>query len=166
MSHPRSRAQIAGHPIHPMLVPFPIAFWLAALFCDIAFASNGDPGWPAASTWLIGAGVVFALLAAAFGFVDFLSEPLIRELRHAWEHMLGNLAAALLAIVNLALRLVAGTEAIVPWGLTLSILVALILVFTGWRGADLVYKHATGVALPVDSHPARGDEPTRKGSRK
>lgn len=150
MTHPRSRAQIAGHPIHPMLVPFPIAFWLAALFCDIAFASTGVGGWAAAAVWLIGAGLVFALLAAAFGFVDFFGEPRIRELRHAWEHMLGNLTAALLAAVNLAVRFVAGVEAIVPWGLVLSCLIGLILVFTGWRGADLVYKHATGVAEVTD----------------
>lgn len=165
MRHPRSTAQIAGHPIHPMLVPFPIAFWLAALVCDVTFVANGGEGWFTASVWLIGAGLVFALLAAVFGFVDFFSEPLIRELRHAWEHMLGNLVAAVIAAVNLGLRIVAGTEAVIPWGLTLSCLIGLILLFTGWRGADLVYKHATGVAQNADAfHQTNSDPLKRQGT--
>lgn len=147
MTYRRSTAQMAGHPVHPMFVPFPIAFWLAALFCDISFVSTGQSGWPVGAVWLVGAGLVFALVAAVFGFVDFLGEARIRELRHAWEHMIGNLTAAALAAISLSLRLISGpAEAVVPWGLTLSTLIAIILLFTGWRGADLVYKHGTGVA--------------------
>ena len=146
VSHRRSTAQIAGHPIHPMFVPFPIAFWLAAFVCDVVSTGGGPSGWATAAMWLVGAGLTFALVAAVFGFVDFFGEPAIRELRHAWEHMLGNLTAALLAAVSLWLRLAFGAaEAVVPWGLALSSAIVLILLFTGWRGADLVYKHATGV---------------------
>lgn len=142
----RSTATIAGHPIHPMFVPFPIAFWLAALACDAAFAMSADEGWAIAALWLVGAGIAFALLAAVFGFLDFFGEPRIRELRPAWEHMLGNLVAVAIAAVSLLLRLTNGAaDAVVPWGLLLSCTVAAILLFTGWRGADLVYRYAIGV---------------------
>lgn len=143
---PRSTAKIAGHPIHPMFVPFPIAFWLAALVCDIVAATGSGDGWAVAAQWLVGAGIAFALIAAIFGFIDFFGESRIRALRHAWEHMLGNLVAVVIAAASLFLRLTMGAaEAVLPWGLLLSCLVAAILLFTGWRGADLVYGHATGV---------------------
>lgn len=158
----RSTATIAEHPVHPMFVPFPIAFWLAALVCDAAFAlSDAGEGWATAAMWLIGAGIGFALLAAVFGFVDFFGEPRIRELRQAWEHMLGNLVAVTLAAVSFLLRLTNGpAEAVVPWGLLLSVMVAAVLLFTGWRGADLVYRHATGVRdEPNPSNSKRSDNP-------
>ena len=142
----RSTATIAGHPIHPMFVSFPIAFWLAALVSDLFFVAGSGEGWAVASLWLVGAGIVLALIAAVFGFIDFFGEERIRALRHAWEHMLGNLLAVALAAASLLLRLSGDpAEAVLPWGLLLSCLVAAILLFTGWRGADLVYRHGTGV---------------------
>lgn len=71
MNELRSPASVKGHPIHPMLVPFPIVFFLAALTTDIAFAVEGSHGWAQASKWLLGAGIVGALLAALAGFADF-----------------------------------------------------------------------------------------------
>jgi uncharacterized membrane protein len=65
-----SRASIAGHPIHPMLVPFPIAFLVGAFACDIVFASTSDAFWARAALWLAGAGLVMGALAAVFGLVD------------------------------------------------------------------------------------------------
>lgn len=146
MSNPRSTARVGGHPVHPMLVPFPIAFWLGTLFCDIAYVSTARADWAVASMWLVGGGLLFALLAAVFGFIDFIGEERIRQLRHAWEHMIGNLVAAVLAAISFGMRLLVGAEqALLPWGLVLSFLVAVILLYTGWRGGDLVYRHATGV---------------------
>jgi uncharacterized membrane protein len=157
----RSSATIAGHPIHPMLVPFPIAFWLAALVCDAVFAFGGHSVWAIAPIWLIGAGIGLALLAAIFGFADFLGEPRIRELRHAWEHMVGNLAAVTLAAANLLVRLIDGTaQAVLPWGILLSCAVTIVLLFTGWRGADLVYRHGVGVrSQDIPSNDKRSSQP-------
>ena len=75
---PKSTASIAGHPIHPMLVPFPIAFLVSALLTDIAYVKSGWAMWAYASSWLIGAGIVAALLAALFGFIDFFGDKRIR----------------------------------------------------------------------------------------
>src|SRR5215217_6788742 len=105
MNELRSRAAINGHPIHPMLVPFPIVLFLGALATDIAFAIDGSQGWAEASKWLLGAGIVGALLAALAGFTDFFGNSRIRQFRDAWLHMFANLAAVVVEVVNFLLRL-------------------------------------------------------------
>ena len=71
--HPRSTAKIAGHPIHPMLVPFPIAFFTLALVMDIAYWQTSNLNWKHFAEWLLLAGLVFGALAAVAGAVDFIS---------------------------------------------------------------------------------------------
>src|SRR5438552_16414098 len=100
-----SIAAIKGHPLHPILVPFPIAFLVGALASDLAFWGSGDPFWARASAWLIGAGVVMGALAAVAGLTDFLGSSRVRSITAAWVHFLGNAIAMLLAIWNLVLRL-------------------------------------------------------------
>lgn len=139
----RSTASIKGHPIHPMLVSFPIALFLAALATDIAFAVDGSAGWAEASKWLIGGGIVGALLAALAGFVDFFGNKAVRELRDAWLHMFANLTAVVLELISLLLRLADDTAA-GSTGLALSVAVALILAFSGWKGGELVFRHGVG----------------------
>ena len=143
--NPRSTARIFGHPIHPMLVGFPIAFLTGALVSDIAYWQLREGIWAQLSLVLLAAGIVTALAAAAAGFTDFLGDRRIRALSHAWQHMLGNLLAVLLSIANLAIRLGDAEAAILSLGLSVSAVVALILVFTGWRGGDLVYRHRVGI---------------------
>jgi len=147
--NPKSTAKIGGHPIHPMLIVFPIAFWLGALVCDLVYAANGREDWAEAAVWLTGAGVVTALIAALAGFTDFFGDSRIRALRDAWRHMIGNLLAVVLAAVSWGVRLSQGAEeAVMPWGLTLSAAVALVLVYTGWKGGELVYRHRVSVLQP------------------
>ena len=143
MNELRSPASINGHPIHPMLVPFPIALFVGALATDIAFAVDGSQGWAVASKWLIGAGIVGALLAALAGFADFFGNSRIREFRDAWLHMFANLTAVVVEVVNFLLRLpdesLAGST-----GLALSAVAGLILLFSGWKGGELVFRHGVG----------------------
>lgn len=139
----RSPASIGGHPIHPMLVPFPIVLFLGALATDIAFAVDGSQGWAEASKWLLGAGIVGALLAALAGFADFFGSSRIRELRDAWLHMFANLTAVVVELVNFMLRLGDQSSA-GSTGLALSVVVALILIFSGWKGGELVFRHGIG----------------------
>jgi uncharacterized membrane protein len=129
-----------------MLIPFPVAFLVGAFVTDLAFLATGDGFWARASIWLIGAAIVIALLAALAGFTDFLSEPRIRALSDAWYHMIGNLAAVIIALINFALRYSQGAEAAIkPWGLVLSLVVVAILLFTGWKGWEMVYRHRVAV---------------------
>jgi uncharacterized membrane protein len=96
MANPKSTASIAGHPIHPMLIPFPIAFFVSTFVCDLIFWRTGNPGWVTASIWLLGAGLVMAALAAVVGLIDVLGEPRIRALNDAWYHAGGNVVAVLI----------------------------------------------------------------------
>jgi uncharacterized membrane protein len=143
---PRSTAKIGTHPIHPMLIPFPIAFLVGALVTDLIFTQSGDDFWARVSICLLGAGIVMALLAAVFGFIDFFGSRRIRGLSHAWQHMFANLLAVVVAAVNFLLRLGDEANAVAPLGLTLSGVTVAILLFSGWRGGDLVYRH--GVSTP------------------
>lgn len=162
--NPKSTAKIGGHPVHPMLIPFPIAFFVAALVSDLVFWNAGDPFWAAFSFYLLGAGIVMALLAALAGFIEFFGDRRIRALSHAWQHMVGNLLAVAIAVVNFVIRLDDPAAAILPTGLILSAVVACILVFTGWLGGELVYKHRVGISS-VTGVPA-GRAPTAQPTKR
>ncbi len=144
--NPRSTVQVAGHPIHPMLIPFPVAFLVATLFCDLAFWWTGSAFWATAALWLLGGALLFGALAAVAGLADFLGEHRIRELTDAWYHFIGNAVAIILILVNFYLRYVNGDAAVLPEGLLLSLVVVGIFLFTGWKGWEMVYRHRVGVA--------------------
>ena len=146
MTNPRSTAKIAGHPIHPMLIPFPIVFVVSTFVTDLVFLSTGAPGWATASMWLLGAGLAMAALAALAGLTDFLGDGRIRALQPAWLHLIGNVIVVLLEIINFYLRYTDGVDAVAPVGLTLSGIVVALLLFNGWQGWELVYRHRVGIA--------------------
>ena len=144
--NPKSTAQIAGHPLHPMLIPFPVAFLVATFVCDLIFWRTGNAAWSTASLYLLGAALIMAALAAVAGLTDFLGDQRIRDLSAAWHHMLGNVAAVLLSLWNWHRRYQGGDAAVLPIGLALSFVVVLILLYTGWRGWEMVYRHRVAVA--------------------
>ncbi len=143
--NPHSTARIAGHPIHPMLVPFPIAFLVGAFLSDLAFWQGRDSFWASASLYLLGAALLFAALAALAGFADFFGDKAVRDLGAARKHMIGNLTLVVLSVVNFVLRLGDPETAVVPVGLALSGIVVLMLLYTGWKGGELVYRHRVGI---------------------
>jgi uncharacterized membrane protein len=145
--NPQSTAKIAGHPLHPMIIPFPIVFFVSTLGTDILFLKTDRPGFADASVWLLGAGLVMAALAAVLGLTDFLGDPRIRSLRHAWWHMIGNVVAVVLELVNFYLRYGGGPRTVVTsTEAALSAVVVVLLLFNGWMGWELVYRHHVGVA--------------------
>jgi uncharacterized membrane protein len=146
--NPRSTASIGGHPIHPMLIPFPITCLVGALVTDLLFLSTGERGFATASHWLIGFGIGTALLAAVFGLIDFMGDDRIRRLSHAVQHMIANVAAVVVSIINFMIRLDDPASDVASMGVILSGVVVLILLFSGWRGGDLVYHHRVGVREP------------------
>jgi uncharacterized membrane protein len=143
--YPRSTAAIAGHPIHPMLVPFPIVCFALALVTDIFYWRTSQLMWAEFSAWLLLAGIVFGALAALFGAIDFLARREVRARRPAWPHAIGNVVVLVLAFFNNLVHAADGWTAVVPWGLTLSALTVIIMLVTGWLGASLVHIHGVGV---------------------
>jgi uncharacterized membrane protein len=144
--NPRSTARIGGHPIHPMLVPFPIVCFIGAFATDMAFIANGEPAWATASNWLLGVGLGIAVLAATL--IDFFGDPLVRGHSDAVKHMVANISAVALEAVNLVLRL-GNPDFIGSTGIYMSGIVVLILLYRGWKGGELVYRHGVGV---LDRH--------------
>ena len=142
----RSTAQIAGHPIHPMLVPIPIACFAGALLTDIAYILTAEIMWANFSAWLLVVGVIFGVLAAIAGLIDFLTNRLVREQAPAWPHLLGNAVALILAFFNALIHTRDAWTSVWPLGLVLSVLTVLILPVTGWLGWAMVYRYGVGVA--------------------
>lgn len=145
-THPRSTAQIMGHPIHAMLVTFPIAFFVGAFVTDIVYAQTSNLTWQYFSIWLIVAGLVMGGLAALAGFVDYFGDRRVREKKPATPHMLLNVGAMLLSLLNAFVHSRDGWTAVVPQGLILSGVVVAMLGVSAWLGGSLTYRHGVGVA--------------------
>lgn len=140
-----STVAIAGHPLHPLIVTFPIAFLTGVLGTDLGYWLTQDPFWARASVWLLGAGLLSGLVAAVTGMSDFLRIDRVRKHSAGWIHAVGNAASLFLTLVNWLLRLGDPTGAVLPLGIILSTVVAVLLGVTGWFGAELIYRHKVAV---------------------
>ncbi|MEF0943728.1 DUF2231 domain-containing protein [Rhizobium sp. BR 362] len=141
----RPTARIATHPIHPMLVPFPIACFVGTLITDLAYWQTAEMMWANFSAWLLTAGLLMGLLAAIAGLIDFLGNRLIRDLWPAWAHLLGNALVLILSFFNALVHSRDAWTSVIPTGLILSAVVVVIVLFTGWMGWSMVYRHRVGV---------------------
>jgi uncharacterized membrane protein len=140
-----SKAAIGGHPLHPLLVPFPIAFLVATLASDIANRVTANDFWAQASYWLAIAGLATGALAAVAGLVDFLARRGIRQLSIAWFHFLGNAVALVLTFVNISIRMSDPAAEVTAAAIALSAVVVGVLGVTGWLGGEMVFRHRVGV---------------------
>lgn len=145
---------ISRHPIHPMVVPFPIAFLLAIVATDLAYLATEDAFWGRASLWLAGGGTALGVVAGVIGTLELF---LIRGIRHrpaGWSHFV--MAVMLLAVgfINWLSRLEDPLDAIEGSGLYLSLLGAVLVSMAGWLGGDLVFEHHVGLGEHKDENGA------------
>lgn len=140
-----STVAIAGHPIHPVIVTLPIAFLVGVAATDLVYLLTKDLFWARGSFWLLVAGIALAVVAAITGLMDFLKIERVRKRSAGWAHMIINVLVMLLSTFNLILRWGNTAGSIVPTGLILSIVVALLLGLSGWYGGELVYRHKIAV---------------------
>jgi uncharacterized membrane protein len=138
-----------GHPFHPLFVTLPIGAWVSSLVLDIASKSVDGPGALARGAyWLIGIGIVGAVVAAVFGLLDLLTIPRrTRAFAIGLTHMSLNLTVVVLYVVNFVLR--TGDDFVTSTKgahLALSVVALVLLTASGWLGGMLAYSFGVRVA--------------------
>jgi uncharacterized membrane protein len=142
-------ASIAKHPIHPILVAFPIGLWVFSVIADlVVYFGGGGTAWKDVAFYTLGGGIVGAVLAAVPGFVDFLTITDRAARRTAIVHLVSNVTALVLFAVSYWLRWI-GTVGFVP--IAVSIVALLSVSVGGWFGGELVFKHNMGVTPPQET---------------
>lgn len=145
-----SKIKIAGHPLHVMLVGFPVTFYTATFICFIIHYANADPFWFKVAVIANCAGVVTALLAAIPGFIDWLNIPKIKKAKRTGIlHMLLNVSTLTVLSINLYLQYPKWNDAApdAAPALLLTGLGFILTIMAGFLGWSLVQKHHIGVAL-------------------
>lgn len=137
-------ASILKHPIHPMLIGFPIALWIFSLVCDVVYRMEwGGPVWNDMAFFTMLGGLLGALAGTVPGYLDYRSilDPQVKRIG-TW-HMAINLAVVALFVVNALLRTM--TEPGAGWPFVLSIAGVGLLGVSGWLGGEMVYVHGVSV---------------------
>ncbi|MDP8959478.1 MAG: DUF2231 domain-containing protein [Actinomycetota bacterium] len=146
-----------GHPFHPLMVVVPIGAWVASLVFDLASFLAADAAvFVKGSLWLIGLGILGALAAAVFGFLDLLVIPRgTKAFSTAFWHMSLNLTVVALFAIGFAVRrgqLEQAPVAAVP--LAISVVALALLAVSGWLGGKLTYTY--GVRVVDEERQAEG----------
>ena len=151
---------IARHPIHPILVAFPIGLWVFSVVADLIFQFGwGATVWKDVAFYTLGGGIVGALLAAVPGFIDFLSITDRKTRRVGVTHLVSNLIALVLFGGSFWLRWI-DSVGFLPAALSIFGLAALIV--GGWFGGELVYVHSMGVTPPKETSRSQSSTSQRR----
>jgi len=143
----RTTASIAGHPIHPMLVPIAIGgFVLSLAFDFVCMSKGGVQPWPTLALYTMIGGILGALAAAIPGLIDLLSLPPGGIKKTALTHMAINLTVVALYVGNAWMRFVNPENLRTPF--TLSIVAIFLLLISGWLGGKLVFVGGVGSNTP------------------
>jgi uncharacterized membrane protein len=165
----QGKATVAGHPIHPMLVTFPIGCFAAAVLCDLISIVAGPVFWAQMSTWLLIFGWCGALLAAFFGFIDYLSAPMTAQAKsNAGWHASLNVAVLIVFGSAAAIRFFDHTS-VAGYALTGAGIV--LLAITAALGGSIAHRHLVGsieqdVAAPREAEDNTTLTPTERAASK
>lgn len=144
----RTPASIGGHPLHSILVAFPVALWSFSLACDIAYRVGGSALWNEMAWYTMVAGVGGAVVAAVPGVIDWFSISDARAGRIGLVHLVINVTLVVLFGGNAWLRTVNIQGSFLPFALSLVGVTALLV--SGWLGAEMVFIHKVGVSQSKD----------------
>ena len=141
-----ARARLFGHPIHQMLIVFPLGLLATAVIFDVIHLVTGNPLWAEISYWLIAAGIIGGLSAAVFGLVDWLGIPAnTRAKRIGLLHGAGNVVVVVLFAGSWLLRR-GNSGAPETLALALAFLGVGLALVAGWLGGELVSRLGVGIA--------------------
>jgi uncharacterized membrane protein len=141
-----SAVALVGHPLHVMMVHFPIAFVIATLGVDLFYWWSGDAFWVRVGIWSAGIAFWTGVAASIVGTAELLAVRGIRLLEPSWSHAVAAMTLVAITGANWGERLVS-PELILPHGLALSALASAMAGFAGWHGGKLVFDHGIGVLV-------------------
>ena len=157
-----SRLKFLGHPVHPMLIVFPLGLLATAVIFDILYLITGNRDLATFSFWAMVAGIVGGLLAAVFGLLDWMAVPKdTRARRIGAIHGVGNVVVVGLFALSLLTRWnsPAYLPDILPF--VFALLGAGLALFTAWLGGELVYR--LRVAVDDDANLNASNSISREG---
>ena len=143
----RSKASISGHPIHPMLIPFPLALWTTSFVVDILFYFLRHPTLLVIAKFMLAAGCIGAIAAAVPGIVDWLAIKDGDAKKVANWHARLNIAALVVFAISFFLRLgsysdLVGRKLTIPF--LLSLVGVIMIAISGWLGGELAFRYGIG----------------------
>jgi len=143
----RSRAHFQSHPIHPILVAFPIAFFIGAFVFDIISFVNGSQSLFQAATYIVIAGIIGGLMAAIPGLIDLLGTvpPNSSAKKRGVKHGLLNTTVVVLFAISLWLH--SNSDGVTAAILIVELVACTLLTISGYMGGTLVYRNIIGVDM-------------------
>lgn len=141
-----SAVAVAGHPLHAMTVHFPIAFVIGTLGADMLYWLIGDPFWQRVGLWTAGIAFIAGMAAGLIGTAELLLVPGIRARVASWTHAVAAMTLIAICGLNWGLRL-SDADAVLPYGLLLSVLASVFTGLAGWHGGKLVFDHGVGLMI-------------------
>ena len=144
-----SKASIGGHPLHPILIPFPIALWSTSFAVDVLFYFQRNSSWLLISKFLIAAGCLGAIAAAVPGIIDWLTIKDAQVKKVADWHARCNIIALIVFAISLYFRMqrgghLVGNRLTIPF--SLSFIGVVLISISGWLGGELTFKYGVGGA--------------------
>ena len=150
-----SPASLGGHPVHPMLIPFPLALWFFSFVADVIYLWRGNPVWKdwIAFYTLLG-GIIGAAVAAVPGLIDWLSIKDREVAKIANWHARLNVIALVVFVASFYLRTSGGASLVggshtIP--VLLSIVGVILITVSGWLGGEMVFRHGVAVDRQSDA---------------
>ena len=143
----KSKVNIQSHPLHPILIPFPIAFFTGTLLCHVTGWWLNMADLLTTAYYLNIGGIVFALLAAIPGFIDFLYTvpPKSSGKKRAAKHGMINVIMLLCFIIAFFYRSRETSNQL--FLASLEIIGVSLMIIAGWLGGTLVYRNQIGVDI-------------------
>lgn len=168
------KLNLLGHPLHPMLIVFPLGLLPTAVACDIIYLVRSNSNWAHISYWLIAGGVLSGIVAAFFGFMDWLNLPVgTRARRIGLWHLFANDLLLILFAISWWIRRTAPDQPSTI-AIALGVIGLICGLFGGWLGGELVYRLSVGVDFnahvnspsSLSSRPASDNKETLPASQR